>query len=129
MRLLLDTHIFLWFINGDSRLPHTFREAIIDPDNVVFLSVVSIWEIVIKYQLGRLPLPESPEIYVRRQRELHLIESLPITESSLAHLTGLTNLHRDPFDRCLISQALGGEFIIVSVDDAVLSYDVPFLTK
>lgn len=108
MQLLLDTHVFLWFISGDSRLPRYFTEAIIDPDNAVFLSVVSVWEIIVKYQLGKLPLPESPETYVPRQRELHLIESLPITESSLAHLVGLPDLHRDSFDRCLISQALGG---------------------
>jgi PIN domain nuclease of toxin-antitoxin system len=60
MRLLLDTHIFLWFITGDARLPPVMRAAIVAPDNDVFLSVVSLWEIIITYQLRKLPLPETP---------------------------------------------------------------------
>lgn len=81
MKLLLDTHIFLWFISADSRLPLLFRDAIREPNNAIFLSVASLWEIVIKSNLGKLPLPQSPEIYIPRQRQLHLIKSLPITES------------------------------------------------
>ena len=76
MRLLLDTHIFLWFISGDSRLPIALRDIIRDPANEVYLSVVSVWETIIKYQLGKLPLPEPPENYLPRQRERHLIATL-----------------------------------------------------
>lgn len=64
MKLLLDTHIFLWFISGDSQLAVSFRDAIRLPDNKVYLSVASVWEATIKYQLGKLPLPESPETYL-----------------------------------------------------------------
>jgi len=89
MRLLLDTHIFLWYITADPSLPTAFRAAIQDPANEVFLSVASVWEAVIKYSLGKLPLPASPEQYLPRQRELHQIASLPIEEGALGHLAAL----------------------------------------
>ena len=101
MRLLLDTHIFLWFITGDSHLPIPFFEAIIESENEVFLSAASVWEIIIKYDLGRLPLPDLPGTYIPTQRERHRIETLPITESSLKCLSSLSKLHSDPFDSLL----------------------------
>jgi PIN domain nuclease of toxin-antitoxin system len=122
MRLLLDTHIFLWFLNGDPQLSNQFRDRIQDPNNEVFLSVVSVWEATIKYQLGKLPLPESPEIYLPRQRVIHLIESLPIDEETIAQLIGLPPIHRDPFDRLLICQAIQHNLAIVSVDSAICQY-------
>lgn len=70
MKILLDTHIFLWFISGDSRLPADVRDAIRDRDNEVYLSVASVWESIVKYQLGKLPLLESPETYLPKQRGL-----------------------------------------------------------
>ncbi|RLC62351.1 MAG: PIN domain nuclease [Chloroflexi bacterium] len=69
MKILLDTHIFLWFISGDKRLPEDTRSNIRDLDNEVYLSVVSLWEAIVKYQLGRLPLPHSPDIYLPIQRK------------------------------------------------------------
>ena len=63
MKILLGTHIFLWFISRDQRLPTDVQEIIQDLDNEIYLSVVSTWEAIVKYQLGKLPLPESPEIY------------------------------------------------------------------
>jgi PIN domain nuclease of toxin-antitoxin system len=68
MRLLLDTHIFLWFINGDVRLPADWRDRIRDAENVVSLSVVSIWEAIVKHRLGKLPLPYPPEHYLPARR-------------------------------------------------------------
>lgn len=67
MRLLLDTHIFLWYITGDSRLPAIVLPLIRDPANEVYLSVVSIWEAIVKYQLGKLLLPQSPDAYIPQQ--------------------------------------------------------------
>jgi PIN domain nuclease of toxin-antitoxin system len=127
MRLLLDTHIFLWYVSADSQLPTTCRDAIRDPANEVFLSVASVWEAVIKYALGKLPLPEAPAEYLPRQRELHQIASLPIEETTLSHLAGLAPLHRDPFDRILIAQALQHGLTLVTVDDAIRAYSVMFL--
>jgi PIN domain nuclease of toxin-antitoxin system len=128
MRLLLDTHVFLWYISADSRLPASFRDSICDPSNEVFLSVASVWEAVIKYALGKLPLPEEPADYLPHQREAHHIASLPIEEAAFAHLAKLPPLHRDPFDRIMIAQALQHGLTLVTVDDAVRAYPVPLLT-
>ncbi|MDF0552141.1 type II toxin-antitoxin system VapC family toxin [Kamptonema sp. UHCC 0994] len=122
MKLLLDTHIFLWFISGDNRLSVRFREAIRTPDNEVYLSVVSVWEAMIKYQIGKLPLPETPEIYLPKQRERHLISSLPIDEESVAQLAKLPPLHRDPFDRLLMCQSLQHGLVMVTEDPAIIAY-------
>ncbi|MGB7069758.1 MAG: type II toxin-antitoxin system VapC family toxin [Pyrinomonadaceae bacterium] len=127
MLLLLDTHIFLWLISDDSRLPDTFRETILQSENTVLLSAASVWEIMIKFNLGKLPLPESPEIYIPRQRDLHMIATLPVTEASLKYLCRLPDLHTDPFDRCLISQALSNGLTLVTVDPSIMRYDVPLL--
>lgn len=127
MKLLLDTHVFLWYISADARLPAVFRDAIRDPTNEVYLSVVSVWEAVIKYALGKLPLPEAPATYLPRQRAAHRIMTLPIDEAVIAHLANLAPLHRDPFDRILIAQALQQGLTLATVDDAIRAYQAPFL--
>lgn len=124
MRILLDTHIFLWFISGDSRLSTYVRDAMRDPGNEVYLSVVSVWETIVKHQLGKLPLPEPPATYLPKQRHLHQIASLPIDENSVAQLSKLPSLHRDPFDRILICQALQNDLTIATVDAAIRAYSV-----
>ena len=127
MRLLLDTHIFLWLVSADPRLPSPLADAIRDTNNAVFLSVVSVWEAIIRYQLGKLPLPEPPHLYLPRQREAHLIQSLPVDEDSVARLDALPSLHRDPFDRLLICQAQQHGLTLVTVDTAVRAYSVSVL--
>lgn len=127
MRLLLDTHVFLWFINKDSRLPPTFRDAIRDEANEVHLSIASTWEAVVKHGLGKLPLPEPPASYLPRKRELHKIASLPIDEGSLTYLAGLPPLHRDPFDRMLVAQSLRHGLTFVTLDGALAAYPIPTL--
>ncbi|MEZ2303569.1 MAG: type II toxin-antitoxin system VapC family toxin [Microcoleus sp.] len=124
MKILLDTHIFLWFISGDAQLSTDVRDAIRDPDNEVYLSAVSVWEAIVKYQLGKLPLPEHPETYLPKQRDLHQIVSLSLDESSVAQLAKLPPLHRDPFDRMLICQALEKGLTIATVDSAIRAYSV-----
>jgi PIN domain nuclease of toxin-antitoxin system len=127
MGLLLDTHVFLWYVGGASQLPAVFREAIRSPGNRVYLSVASIWEAVIKHSLGKLSLPGPPAHYLPRQRELHRIESLSVDEGALLHLAALPSLHRDPFDRILLAQALEYNLVVVAVDAAVLAYPAMFL--
>ncbi|MFQ4140353.1 type II toxin-antitoxin system VapC family toxin [Nodosilinea sp. PGN35] len=124
MRILLDTHIFLWFISGDTQLSANVRDSIRNPDNEVYLSAVSIWEVIVKYQLGKLPLPETPETYLPKQRDLHQIASLDLNESSVVQLAKLPPLHRDPFDRMLICQALANQLTIATVDTAIRAYAV-----
>ncbi len=129
MRLILDTHVFLWYITADPKLPASFLAASRDPANEVYLSVVSIWEAVIKYQLGKLPLPAAPADYLPRQRDAHGIGSLSIDEGAMRHLATLPPLHRDPFDRLLVSQALQHELTVATVDSDVAAYPVPLLSK
>src|SRR5689334_1971651 len=124
MRLLLDTHIFLWYIGADHRLSATHRAAIQDVSNEVFLSVASIWEATIKFQLGKLPLPARPELYLRAQRKIHLIETLVIEEGTIEQLAMLPPLHRDPFDRILLAQAIQHQLQILTVDAAVEAYGI-----
>ena len=122
MRLLLDTHIFLWLITGDSRVTEAMKADILNPANEVYLSVVSIWEITVKYQLGRLPLPEPPQSYLPVQRQRHQIASLSLDEASISQLVKLPSIHRDPFDRMLVCQALEHDLTIVTVDATLQSY-------
>ena len=92
--------------------------------NEVYLSAVSIWEAVIKYKLGKLPLPESPESYLPRQRKRHHIASLPVDEACVTHLSALPSHHRDPFDRLLICQAVEERLLLVSRDSVFSDYPV-----
>ncbi|HET7433985.1 MAG TPA: type II toxin-antitoxin system VapC family toxin [Thermoanaerobaculia bacterium] len=124
MRLLLDTHAFLWYITGDPRLSPAFAVAIQDEANEVFLSVVSVWEALAKHQLGKLPLPTPADTYLKSRREQHNIGSLPFDEPSLSHLLRLPLHHRDPFDRMLICQALQHDLHIVTVDVLFKNYPV-----
>jgi PIN domain nuclease of toxin-antitoxin system len=124
MKILLDTHIFLWFISGDTQLSIDVRNVIRDPNNEVYLSAISVWEAIVKYQLGKLPLPEHPATYLPKQRDLHQIASLALDERSVMQLAKLPLLHRDPFDRMLICQALQEGLTIATVDSAVRAYSV-----
>ncbi len=127
MKLLLDTHIFLWYITADSRLSMLFHDAIREPKNEIFLSVASLWEVIVKYDLGKLPLPQSPETYIPNERRRHHIKSLSLHENAVRELAKLPALHRDPFDRILICQALANDLTIVTVDSQLQSYNVRYL--
>ncbi len=124
MKLLLDTHIFLWYISGDERLHPDIRDAIRNIENQVYLSVISLWEVIVKYQLGKFSLPLSPEIYLPEQRRRHKIANLDLDEASVSRLSKLSQIHRDPFDRMLICQALEYDLIIVTVDNKIGKYPV-----
>lgn len=124
MNLLLDTSIFLWMITDDDRLSATLRSAVRDPDNRVFLSVVSVWEIVIKHQIHKLKLPQPAWGYITRARERHAVESLPLEEAALVHLAKLPAVHRDPFDRMLVCQAIEHNLRLATTDEVLQHYPV-----
>ncbi len=124
MKLLLDTHSFLWFISGDERLPAATRDLIRAPEQDVWLSVASVWEIVVKQQLGRLPLPADAWAYATAQRDRHGVDALPLDEAALAHLSKLPAVHRDPFDRILICQAIEHDLLLVTDDELVRKYPI-----
>lgn len=127
MRILLDICEFLWFISGDARLPALTKEAIQKADNEIYLSVVSLWEITIKYSLGRLPLSAAPAAYIPTQRERHGIQSLSLDEASVQRLAALPALHRDPFDRMLVCQAQEHALHLASSDPLINQYPATFL--
>lgn len=124
MRLLLDTCTFLWVVAGDPALSDRCRDLLLDGSNETYLSVVSAWEIVVKHGLGRLPLPEPPERFVADQRERHGIAPLALDEVAVLHLSRLPRLHRDPFDRMLVCQAIAGGLAILTPDDRIARYPV-----
>lgn len=127
MKLLLDTCAFLWFINGDNNLPSSLRSLITEPGHEVYLSAISIWEVVLKTMVGRLILPEPAGPYLIRQRQRHGIEDLPLDEASVVHLARLPQKHRDPFDRMLICQAMEHSLILATPDSAITSYPIKTL--
>lgn len=105
--------------------PELSREArlrLVDPANEVYLSAASAWEIAVKWQRGRLKLTLPPERFVPAQREAHGLTALPIDEESALHITRLPDLHRDPFDRMLVSQAIVHGLTIVTPDRLVAQY-------
>ncbi|MCP9493386.1 MAG: type II toxin-antitoxin system VapC family toxin [Pyrinomonadaceae bacterium MAG19_C2-C3] len=124
MKLLLDTHSFMWFVAGDTRLSKTAREAIEDAANEKFVSVASAWEIAIKHSLGKIVLSEPYEIFMSGQIAVNGFELLNITVEHTAIVANLELHHRDPFDRLLIAQAMVEGMTIVSKDDAFKAYPV-----
>ena len=127
MKILLDTCSFLWIISDDSDLSDKARLLFEQANNEVFLSAVSFWEINVKYKLGKLPLPESPRSYIPQQRELHGIDSLSLNEGDIAHLLALPSIHKDPFDRMLICQAIQGNMTLLTPDPLIQNYPVKTL--
>src|ERR1035438_6959601 len=107
MRLLLDTHILLWWLANNPSLSVRARELIADPDNAVFVSAVSLWEIRLKQSLGKLQLPADFEERLAGES----FESLPLLAAHAREVATLPWHHRDPFDRLLIAQARGAEQI------------------
>lgn len=93
-------------IEDPGRLSQRARDVLTDPGTEAFLSVVSVWEMVLKHSIGRLPLVDPPEAFIRTQRIAHGLESLPLDEESTLHLPRLPPMHKDPFDRMLICSSI-----------------------
>ena len=127
MRLLLDTHIFLWWLTDNRRLSATARAHISDEGSTVFVSAVSIWEIAIKGALGKLVLDKAVRNRLAKLPELCFFEDLPVTGAHAAHVWELPPHHQDPFDRLLIAQAALEGLTIVTADSAFDDYDVDLL--
>ena len=122
MKLLLDACTFLWVLGGTADVPGRVAEAFRAPDNEGYLSAASVWEIVIKHAAGRLVLPRPPDELIPAERDARAILPLPIDEESALHVSRLPDLHRDPFDRILVAQAIVHGLTIVTPDPLVLQY-------
>lgn len=124
MRVLLDTHTFLWFLLEDPQLSTTASDLIIDPTNDIEVSLATYWEIAIKISLGKYTLPEPYDIFMEREIATNDFRILPIEPKHTAVLTTLPFHHRDPFDRLLIAQAMAEAIPILSVDTVFDAYHV-----
>ena len=127
VRLLLDTCTFLWLAEGDARFSARSRELFQDPGNQVILSAASAWEISLKHQLGKLPLTQAPHLYIPQMRQLHQISTLGVDERDCWLAGGLPLLHRDPFDRLLVGQALSQGLTLLTPDPLISQYAVPVI--
>jgi PIN domain nuclease of toxin-antitoxin system len=121
MNLLLDTHAFIWYFQSDQQLPPAMAEMFEDLENSLYLSIVSLWEIAIKLNIGKLtlqvPFSDLPDLLERFS-----IETLPLEFADAAQYLSLPLHHRDPFDRMLIAQAMTNSLAIASADPAFDAY-------
>ena len=124
MKLLLDTHIFLWLQSDPRRLNDHTLAMVTDPTTELLLSAASAWEIAIKSALGRLHLPEPPEVYVPTRMEISAVDGLAIDSNHALAVASLPLHHRDPFDRILIAQAQHESIALVTADINLMAYDL-----
>lgn len=124
MKVLLDTCTFLWLAKGSEALSTDATDAFVEPGNEVYLSAVSAWEISVKYQLGKLPLPIPPDQFVPKERARHLIAPLDLSERDTLHLRKLPSLHKDPFDRMLVCQAIEHSMTLLTPDPLIMQYPI-----
>lgn len=124
MKILLDTHTFLWWILDDPKLSTRAIELIGDNRNTLYWSAASSWEVSIKYALGRLPLPETPEQFLPVELGKNRIESLPIIDAHAFQAGRLPHHHGDPFDRMLVAQAQVESLGFISNDKQLSLYDI-----
>lgn len=123
MRILLDTHVLLWWLADDPALGESAREVIAAPENLIAFSAASIWEIRIKQAVGELDLPADFADVLARQP----FDALAVTVAHAHALQELPMIHRDPFDRLLIAQARTEGMTILTRDDIITQYDVSTL--
>ena len=127
MRILLDSCTFWWLLNDAPELSTRARTLCRDASNPAFLSPVSLWELLAKHVMGKLPVPDlgaGPGRFLAEHRDLHRLDSLPLDEAAVLQMPRLPALHRDPFDRMLICQAIAHGLTLVTPDPLIRQYPV-----
>jgi PIN domain nuclease of toxin-antitoxin system len=124
MRAILDTHACLWWITNNPQLSQPIRDIISNPNNTLYLSVASSWEIIIKSNIGKLPLPEPPTQFIQACLSANRFESMAISLAHVLQVDTLPNHHKDPFDRILIAQAQVEDMPILTIDHLIAQYPV-----
>jgi PIN domain nuclease of toxin-antitoxin system len=124
MNLLLDTVTILDSALAPKDISARARDLLLDPDNDIYVSTISFWEVAIKYSIGKLALPESPEHFMPKIREKLGAEMLQLDEESALHVVRLPMIHRDPFDRILICQAMVNGMVFLTSDSRISQYPV-----
>ncbi len=127
MKLLLDTHTFLWLVEGSPSLSVGAKTALTDPANELFLSVASVWESAIKTSNKKLSLSDPLDAFVAKWTTIYQLNLLPIHVPHALAVVGLPDHHKDPFDRILIAQALVEGMTLVSGDSKIVPYNVPII--
>ena len=127
MKLLLDTHSFVWWRDDSTKLSTTAFNAISDADNEVFISVIAAWELEIKIALNKFQLKSTLENAIREEQDTNRFRVLPVHLAHVFELGRLPLVHRDPFDRLLIAQAIVEDLTIVTADRNFSDYDVKVL--
>ncbi len=127
MRLLLDTHVWIWWLTDPGRLSRPADSALRDPDSQLYLSPASTWELMVKSTAGRVTVSGSIEALVEEAISASGVQPLPIEHSHALRLRHLPAHHRDPFDRMLVAQAQSDGLILVTADSQLGAYDVETL--
>ena len=126
MNYLLDTHTAIWFFNGDNSLSKTAKQIILDPANIKNMSIASAWELAIKIGLGKLDFSGRAKGFLQLA-DNNGFNIIPIKSEHLTALEELPMLHRDPFDRLIISTALAEQMTLITDDGNIARYDVPII--
>jgi PIN domain nuclease of toxin-antitoxin system len=124
MRAILDTHAILWWVTNNPQLSQAVHNLITDSGNIFYISVASSWEIIIKFNTGKLPLPEPPTQFIQSCLSVNHFESMSIELSHVLQLNTLPDHHKDPFDRILIAQAQVENIPILTLDKLIIQYPV-----
>lgn len=127
MKILLDTHCWLWWVAQPEKLREEARRLIADRENTILLSAASSWEIAIKYAIGKLPLPEPPSRFVPPRLARDAMSSLPVEHVHALHVASLPHHHQDPFDRLIIAQAQLERIPVMTVDPQFRPYEVEII--
>jgi PIN domain nuclease of toxin-antitoxin system len=128
VRLLLDTHVWLWWMLDSPRLSDATRRLVLDPEATIYFSAASAWEIAIKYELGKLALPAPPSTYIPTRAEGGEFRTIDIRLDHALAVGDLPRHHDDPFDRLLLAQCIVEGFRFVTADRRLSMYDVDLIT-
>ncbi len=123
MDILLDTHVLIWFLNGDSTLSQKVKEIIEDQNNIKFVSIASIWEIAIKISLDKFRFAKGFKLFLELIEE-NGFDILPISFEDTIIVSTLEFIHRDPFDRILIAQCKANNLVMATKDENIMKYQV-----
>jgi PIN domain nuclease of toxin-antitoxin system len=127
MNFLLDTCVVIWYFEGSDQIPGSIRDKLTNPENEVYMSDVSVLEVVIKYMSGKFPLSDPPSKVLPALADEHAFASLPLLQEAIYRIESLPPLHRDPFDRLLIAQSLEHDLTLVTPDLQIREYDLSTL--
>jgi PIN domain nuclease of toxin-antitoxin system len=128
VRLLLDTHVWLWWMLGSSKIGKKTQRIMFDPQTTLYFSAASAWEIAIKYSIGKLPLPAPPASYISARAAGGDFRIIDVRLEHALAVADLPRHHDDPFDRLLVAQSIAEGFRLVTADRRLAMYDVDLVS-